>query len=165
MQRDDPTPSPWSKEGKKRIKQLGLTMQYPEGYLEAQAQKEKEKEEGGETPSGKKGKGKRKREEDDEESKSTVQPFSDQWNCPLSYIHYKVRMVHYIYLGVTDYDLAFKLFLYPATLKSAGYYVILSIQKIAFECLFVRPSIRTSVSASFSLCKEHFFNQFSSNLL
>ena len=79
MQRDDPTPSPWSKEGKKRIKQLGLTMQYPEGYLEAQAQKEKEKEEGGETPSGKKGKGKRKREEDDEESKSTVQPFSDQW--------------------------------------------------------------------------------------
>ena len=69
MQRDDPTPSPWSKEGKKRIKELGLTMQYPEGYLEAQAQKEKEKEEGEGTPRGK-GKGKRKREEEeDDESK------------------------------------------------------------------------------------------------
>ena len=68
MQRDDPNPAPWSKEGKKKIKELGLTMQYPEGYLEAQAQKEKEKEEGGGTPGGKgKGKGKRKRDDDDDE--------------------------------------------------------------------------------------------------
>ena len=72
MQRDDPNPAPWSKEGKKKIKELGLTMQYPDGYLEAQAQKEREKEEGEGTPGGKgkKGKGKRKREdEEDEESK------------------------------------------------------------------------------------------------
>ena len=38
-------------------------------------------------------------------------------------------------------------FLYPATLKSAGYYVIPSVQKFAFES----PSIRPSVSASFKL--------------
>ena len=49
--------------------------------------------------------------------------------------------------------------LYPATLISAGYYVIPSIQKNAFECPSVRPyvcpsvrpSVRPSVSASFSL--------------
>lgn len=35
-------PGPWTKEGKDRIKKLGLTMQYPEGYLEALARKEKE---------------------------------------------------------------------------------------------------------------------------
>ncbi|XP_076461119.1 E3 ubiquitin-protein ligase UHRF1-like [Babylonia areolata] len=43
LRRDDPAPAPWTKEGKKRIEQLGLTMQYPEGYLESQAEKEKEK--------------------------------------------------------------------------------------------------------------------------
>ena len=43
-------------------------------------------------------------------------------------------------------------FLYPATLKSGGYYVIPSIHKNAFEC----PSVRPSVSTSFSLCWEHF---------
>ena len=50
--------------------------------------------------------------------------------------------------------------LYPATLKSAGYYVIPSIQKIAFEfpsvCMFVQ---QRNVS---TLSWEHFFNQFSS---
>ena len=40
-----------------------------------------------------------------------------------------------------------KYFLYPATLKSAGYYVIPSVQKFAFEC----PSVCPSVSASFPL--------------
>ena len=35
--------------------------------------------------------------------------------------------------------------LYPATLKSAGYYVIPSVQKFAFECPSVRPSVRPSV--------------------
>ena len=30
------SPAPWSGEGKKMAKKLGLTMQYPEGYLEAQ---------------------------------------------------------------------------------------------------------------------------------
>ncbi len=27
LRRDDPTPAPWTREGKKRIKQLGLEMQ------------------------------------------------------------------------------------------------------------------------------------------
>lgn len=40
LRRDDPTPAPWTKEGKKKIEQLGLVMQYPEGYLEAQKEKE-----------------------------------------------------------------------------------------------------------------------------
>ena len=31
-------------------------------------------------------------------------------------------------------------FLYPATLKSVGYYVIPYVQKFAFECPSVRPS-------------------------
>uniref|UniRef100_A0A452TTV4 E3 ubiquitin-protein ligase UHRF n=1 Tax=Ursus maritimus TaxID=29073 RepID=A0A452TTV4_URSMA len=44
LRRDDTEPGPWTKEGKDRIKKLGLTMQYPEGYLEARARKEKEKE-------------------------------------------------------------------------------------------------------------------------
>ena len=46
-----------------------------------------------------------------------------------------------------------ELFLYPATLKSAGYYGIPSVQKFAFECLSVRPSdsVCPSVSASFPL--------------
>ncbi|XP_023394361.1 E3 ubiquitin-protein ligase UHRF1 [Pteropus vampyrus] len=44
LRRDDNEPGPWTKEGKDRIKKLGLTMQYPEGYLEALAKKEKEKE-------------------------------------------------------------------------------------------------------------------------
>ncbi|XP_006868973.1 PREDICTED: E3 ubiquitin-protein ligase UHRF1 [Chrysochloris asiatica] len=42
LRRDDEEPGPWTKEGKDRIKRLGLTMQYPEGYLEALANKEKE---------------------------------------------------------------------------------------------------------------------------
>merc|ERR1711913_88840 len=45
FRRDDPIPAPWTKEGKKRTEELGLTMIYPEGYLEAQAEKEKEKKE------------------------------------------------------------------------------------------------------------------------
>ncbi|XP_027625411.1 E3 ubiquitin-protein ligase UHRF1 [Tupaia chinensis] len=44
LRRDDEEPGPWTKEGKDRIKRLGLTMQYPEGYLEALANREKEKE-------------------------------------------------------------------------------------------------------------------------
>nr|CAB3267500.1 UHRF2 protein [Phallusia mammillata] len=39
FRRDDPEPSPWTKSGKKRSKTLGITMQYPDGYLENQAQK------------------------------------------------------------------------------------------------------------------------------
>ncbi|XP_043830752.1 E3 ubiquitin-protein ligase UHRF1 [Dromiciops gliroides] len=65
LRRDDDEPGPWTREGKDRIKKLGLTMQYPEGYLEAVANKEKEKEnsksDDEELTSPRKGKGKRKR--------------------------------------------------------------------------------------------------------
>ncbi|XP_073485733.1 E3 ubiquitin-protein ligase UHRF1-like [Aquarana catesbeiana] len=44
LRRDDEEPAPWTKEGKEHIKRLGLTMHYPEGYLESVANKEKEKE-------------------------------------------------------------------------------------------------------------------------
>uniref|UniRef100_A0A8C0WH86 E3 ubiquitin-protein ligase UHRF n=1 Tax=Castor canadensis TaxID=51338 RepID=A0A8C0WH86_CASCN len=68
LRRDDDEPGPWTKEGKDRIKRLGLTMQYPEGYLEALANREKEKEKEKEnsrnmalsSPSAGKGKWKRK---------------------------------------------------------------------------------------------------------
>uniref|UniRef100_A0A6Q2Z446 E3 ubiquitin-protein ligase UHRF n=1 Tax=Esox lucius TaxID=8010 RepID=A0A6Q2Z446_ESOLU len=36
LKRNDDEPAPWTRDGKERIKKLGLTMQYPEGYLEAQ---------------------------------------------------------------------------------------------------------------------------------
>lgn len=41
LRRDDEEPGPWTKEGKDRMKKLGLTMQYPEGYLKA---RERERE-------------------------------------------------------------------------------------------------------------------------
>ncbi|XP_022087295.1 E3 ubiquitin-protein ligase UHRF1-like [Acanthaster planci] len=74
LRRDDPQPMPWSKEGIKRIKELALKMEYPEGYLEAMAAKEKEanggkesedsEEDGGKKKRQSKGKGrKRKRDE------------------------------------------------------------------------------------------------------
>lgn len=70
LKRNDDEPAPWTRDGKERVKKLGLTMQvtspfkstslfvfplcfsnpgslvlqYPEGYLEAVAAKEKEKE-------------------------------------------------------------------------------------------------------------------------
>ncbi|XP_019849105.1 PREDICTED: E3 ubiquitin-protein ligase UHRF1 [Amphimedon queenslandica] len=37
LRRDDPSPAPWTSEGKKNAKKLGLTLQYPEGYLESRA--------------------------------------------------------------------------------------------------------------------------------
>ncbi|XP_068942873.1 E3 ubiquitin-protein ligase UHRF1 isoform X2 [Petaurus breviceps papuanus] len=64
LRRDDDEPGPWTREGKDRMKKLGLTMQYPEGYLEAVANKEKEKEnksDDEELTSPRKGKGKQKR--------------------------------------------------------------------------------------------------------
>jgi len=67
MRRDDPTPSPWSKEGKKRIEEMGYELIYPEGYLEAQAEKEKEKA----GKEGKKGK-KRKASQEEEGENSFV---------------------------------------------------------------------------------------------
>lgn len=41
MRRDDVEPAPWTAEGIERSKKLGLTLQFPEGYLEAMANKEK----------------------------------------------------------------------------------------------------------------------------
>ncbi|KAG9351238.1 hypothetical protein JZ751_025129 [Albula glossodonta] len=73
LKRDDEEPAPWTRDGKDRIKKLGLTMQYPEGYLEAVAAKEKEKENKNEeemtdTPS--KGRMKRKSQTKPEEKTS-----------------------------------------------------------------------------------------------
>ncbi|XP_015764928.1 PREDICTED: E3 ubiquitin-protein ligase UHRF1-like [Acropora digitifera] len=73
LRRDDETPAPWTKEGKRLITELGLRIVYPEGFLEAQAKKEEEKkkqekvkEQEKESGKGKgKGKGKRKRSEDE----------------------------------------------------------------------------------------------------
>ncbi|XP_028660809.1 E3 ubiquitin-protein ligase UHRF2-like [Erpetoichthys calabaricus] len=41
LRRDDSEPAPWTSEGIDRTKKLGLTVQYPEGYLEAMANKVK----------------------------------------------------------------------------------------------------------------------------
>ena len=54
LRRDDPTPPPWTQEGKKRIQEMGYEMIYPEGYLEAQAEKAKLAEKDGNTPKSKK---------------------------------------------------------------------------------------------------------------
>eukprot|EP00076_Gallus_gallus_P034549 XP_025000087.1 E3 ubiquitin-protein ligase UHRF1 isoform X2 [Gallus gallus] len=72
LRRDDEEPAPWTKEGKDRMKKLGLTMQYPEGYLEAVANKDKENNGDDEfdTP----GKGKRKRKSAGAEEKVVSSP-------------------------------------------------------------------------------------------
>lgn len=41
LRRDEVEPAPWTAEGIERSKKLGLTLQFPEGYLEAMANKEK----------------------------------------------------------------------------------------------------------------------------
>ncbi|XP_068091522.1 E3 ubiquitin-protein ligase UHRF2 isoform X1 [Hyperolius riggenbachi] len=41
LRRDDAEPAPWTAEGIERTKKLGLSLQFPEGYLEAMANKEK----------------------------------------------------------------------------------------------------------------------------
>merc|ERR1719315_911488 len=61
LRRDDPAPAPWTEEGKAKIEEEGYTLNYPDGYLEAQAEKEKE----GKTPA--KGKKRKVSNEDDEE--------------------------------------------------------------------------------------------------
>ncbi|XP_066551243.1 E3 ubiquitin-protein ligase UHRF1 isoform X3 [Amia ocellicauda] len=72
LRRNDDESAPWTRDGKDRIKKLGLTMQYPEGYLEAVAAKEKEKENKNEeeavTDTPTKGKRKRKSQGGDEKS-------------------------------------------------------------------------------------------------
>ena len=43
FRRDDPSPAPWTEEGKARMEEQGISLVYPPGYLEMMAQKEKEK--------------------------------------------------------------------------------------------------------------------------
>ena len=43
FRRDDPSPAPWTEEGKARMKEQGLSLVYPAGYLELKAQQEKER--------------------------------------------------------------------------------------------------------------------------
>ncbi|NWW41305.1 UHRF1 ligase, partial [Panurus biarmicus] len=74
LRRDDEEPAPWTKEGKDRMKKLGLTMQYPEGYLEAVANKDKEKENSGDEEFDSPGKGKRKRKSAGGEEKFVTSP-------------------------------------------------------------------------------------------
>jgi len=68
LRRDDPSPAPWTEEGMKRIEEEGFTLNYPEGYLEAQAEKEKENE--GKTPA--KGKKRKKGESVEEEDEDFI---------------------------------------------------------------------------------------------
>ncbi|NWI51626.1 UHRF1 ligase, partial [Calyptomena viridis] len=74
LRRDDEEPAPWTKEGKDRMKKLGLTMQYPEGYVEAVANKDKEKENNGDDEFDTPGKGKRKRKSAGGEEKLSSSP-------------------------------------------------------------------------------------------
>ncbi|NWR42270.1 UHRF1 ligase, partial [Regulus satrapa] len=74
LRRDDEEPAPWTKEGKDRMKKLGLTMQYPEGYLEAVANKDKEKENNEDDEFDTPGKGKRKRKSAGGEEKLIASP-------------------------------------------------------------------------------------------
>ncbi|NXX96066.1 UHRF1 ligase, partial [Centropus bengalensis] len=74
LRRDDEEPAPWTKEGKDRMKKLGLAMQYPEGYLEAMANKDKEKENDGDDEFDTPGKGKRKRKSTGGEEKVLSSP-------------------------------------------------------------------------------------------
>jgi len=70
LRRDDPVPAPWTKDGKRRIEDLGLVMQYPEGWQDKKDGGEGDEEaDGGDTPKtkgAKKGKRKRVARSDDE---------------------------------------------------------------------------------------------------
>jgi len=69
LRRDDPTPAPWTEEGKKRIEEEGYEMIYPPGYLEAEAEKLKN----GATPKGKK----RTKSQDDENDEDFIDDEED----------------------------------------------------------------------------------------
>lgn len=59
LRRDDPSPAPWTPEGIKMTKELGLTMQYPEGYVESENGRKSDSE--NDDQAAKKTKGKRSR--------------------------------------------------------------------------------------------------------
>ncbi|KAM4754131.1 E3 ubiquitin-protein ligase UHRF2-like isoform 2-T2 [Cyanocitta cristata] len=76
LRRDDIEPAPWTSEGIERSKKLGLSVQYPEGYLEAMASKEKKdkvKKQSGKQETTSQDNGNHKRTIDDgiEETKNT----------------------------------------------------------------------------------------------
>jgi len=81
LRRDDPTPAPWTKEGKKQMSEGGYgEVQYPEGYHEAQAEKErikaekqKEKAEGKEAEKENKVKGKKRKASQELEADAVIQ--------------------------------------------------------------------------------------------
>ncbi|XP_077464044.1 E3 ubiquitin-protein ligase UHRF1 [Stigmatopora argus] len=62
LRRDDDEPAPWTRDGKERIKKLGLVMQYPAGYQKEKENKNETEEE--ETPT----KAKRKRQSQSNDS-------------------------------------------------------------------------------------------------
>ncbi|KAI0244297.1 ubiquitin-like with PHD and RING finger domains 2, partial [Massospora cicadina] len=64
FRRDDPEPAPWTKKGKARIEQLGLTMYCPEGYVVPNAKSEMDKAKA----KGKKGSGRSRKEEEEAEA-------------------------------------------------------------------------------------------------
>ncbi|XP_042271747.1 E3 ubiquitin-protein ligase UHRF1 [Thunnus albacares] len=66
LKRDDDEPAPWTRDGKERIKKLGLVMQYPAGYQKEKENKNEVEEEAA-TPS----KAKRKRKSQGSESTKT----------------------------------------------------------------------------------------------
>ena len=43
LHRDDPSPAPWTEEGKRKIEEEGLSLIYPEGYVEHQRQIEEDR--------------------------------------------------------------------------------------------------------------------------
>ena len=78
-------------------------------------------------------------------------------NCEAQFFRIALDIVS----GPTDFETSifFKRlsFLYPATLKSAGYYVIPSVQKFAFECPSVRPYVRPFPLSILSIFRPIFF--------
>ena len=66
FRRDDPSPAPWTEQGKRRMEEQGISLVYPAGYLEHRAQLEKEKKrKSGEEEEG---------DEEDEEDEDTSAP-------------------------------------------------------------------------------------------
>ncbi|XP_026178762.1 E3 ubiquitin-protein ligase UHRF1 [Mastacembelus armatus] len=69
LKRDDDEPAPWTRDGKERIKKLGLTMQYPAGYQKEKENKnEVEEEEAAAAAAATPSKAKRKRKSQGSES-------------------------------------------------------------------------------------------------
>ncbi|XP_015193555.1 E3 ubiquitin-protein ligase UHRF2 isoform X2 [Lepisosteus oculatus] len=77
LRRDDSEPAPWTPEGAERIKKLGLSVQYPEGYLEAMANKSKKDR-------GKRNSGKQDKPEKAEKKEKGKEEKKEPETCPQS---------------------------------------------------------------------------------